>query len=550
MDKFKNSEELNLSYPREIGVFKRFLKERVDITRGDLDSITNRYQIEKEKLESIKNKIREILGSESIEYISTTIHLRPRAIDYLKFGYERINQAVGDSKKIFYYPVYYQEYESERPDLIYLGNYSFSLCDVIPNFKEKTKNREFKISLDFHLALMNYLLKEGWEEEISQNIDKFLNKEFSNFKAQFRNIFIEKVKDTVISLLRDYKDFMVKSGLNEITEEIIEINKKLASLILENLETLTPILKKIDLKKEYLEDIKDGRTKIITGDFIFIICVLGNLNHIGAEYGKFNQIRANLDLPELLDPPSPQERFKFFEIEGEKRVENDTLRFLFGSAASFSYVAKYEGWEDMIWNPIDEISRRRIRIIDFYLKLREFLKNKDDYLESMNFEEFNKIIETINYFIHLKNEEELSFCEKIKEEIEKSYKDEDNIKEWILRWNEKAKNINPRLKIIDKIFLQKLVSFIFKNYVEGEFKILKETLPEKLSNHFLKTNLEKIEKFEELNKELGEKLFYGIKLPVILNLDKEDLIKINALIEITQKDFEAKITQEVFQFIL
>lgn len=524
-----------LSYPRELEIFKKFLIERKKIMGEDFIILSKKYNIDLKILENIKEEIRRVLGN-NIEYLSSTIHLRPRAIDYLKLGIERISQATNKSS-VFHYPVYYQNFEDERPDLIYFSDYHISLRDCIPDLKGK----KFKTSLDFHLSLLEFLEKENWESEIANNLKIFLNKKFEDFKSKLRESLVENAVSVVISILKDYKDFFNREDFRNIIENIININKNLAEIVLNNFDDLKPILAEFNIEREYLEDIVNGNIKIVGSEFIFLICILGNLVHIGAEYGKFNNFRSLLGLKILEEPSSPQERFRFFEIKNSSKSENDTLRFLLGiETRPYIYSAKYLGLAGVKFSPIFEISRERIRIIDFYLKSKNFFEKikNNDYLKEIKLssKKFINLIEVINYFDFL-NDEEKELLKKIFEEIKKEKSDK-NLEEWIDYYNlimnqkiNQEENINKKRFLIHlNLLIKKLFWWIFKNYLKGNFRELKINLPKEIYSIFL-------DSFLESRISLQDSMFYGIKLPISLpSFDRADLVFISYLFNLTDKN--------------
>lgn len=532
-----------LSYPRELEIFKKFLIERKKIIGEDFIILSKKYNIDLKILENIKEEIRRVLGN-NIEYLSSTIHLRPRAIDYLKLGLERISQAIqviNSKSNIFHYPVYYQDFEDERPDSIYFGDYHFSLCDVIPDLRGK----KFKTSLDFHLSLMEFLSKENWEKEIDDELRKSLDKKFNDFKLRLREEFIQHSINIVKSILKDYQKFFnqedLRSSLEKETIKIFNINQQLAQIILNNFDDLKPILDKVNIEKGYLEDLASGRIKIVSSEFIFLICILGNLVHIGAEYGKFNNFRSLLGLKILEEPSSPQERFRFFEIKNSSKAENDTLRFLLGiETRPYIYSAKYLGLAGVKFSPIFEISRERIRIIDFYLKSKNFFEKikNNDYLKEIKLssKKFINLIEVINYFDFL-NDEEKELLKKIFEEIKREKPDK-NLEEWIDYYNlimnqkiNQEENINKKRFLIHlNLLIKKLFWWIFRNYLKGNFRELKINLPKEIYSIFL-------DSFLESRISLQDSMFYGIKLPISLpSFDRADLVFISYLFNLTDKN--------------
>jgi len=546
-------EKITYEKPRELNIFKEFIEKRKENISEDLTRLSQLFGINIEKLNEIKNNIREVLGG--AEYISTTIHLRPRAIDYLNLARERISRAVN---KVFYYPVYYQPFEEERPDIIDLGEYKISLIELIPGFKDRNKKREFKNSLDFHEALISYLKNtENWEEEIRENLELYLNKEFSNFDKKSREIAIEYIQGTVISILKDYKDFFDKILISK--ESIQECNSNLANIFLENYELLSNILERLGISKEYLEDIREKRIENIDYKFITAICILGNLVHIGAEYGKFNEQRKALGLSEIEEPEKPQERFKFFEIEAEEKAENGTLRFLFGSeeniTESFILTSTYKGLEEGRFSFIDEKIRKRIRIIDFYFKLKEFKPYLEILFETtyLNSTEFINLLKNISYFDHL-DEKETKVLNELLDDF-KNIVEEHNIKNWLVKFGEVLDKISDDLerkgfkkekfKVEKLIFVHKILRFLFENYISGNFEKLKNLSKEILEKFFEIHNIERLpQKIQELESEK----FYGVELPIILkNLKKEDLVNLAILFELAGGEFNKSLFNKLLK---
>lgn len=529
-------EFLDLNYPRELNIFKQFLSKRKEIIVDDLQLISENFGVSIEVLQKIKNEIRYILGDENTEYFSTTIHLRPRAIDYLKLGYQRINQGIEKNKSIFHYPVCYQSFNNERPDLIYLGSYNFSLCEIIPELSKK--KRTFSASLDFHNSLMKYLSKANWEDDLRENLEKFLKREFSNFESASVNNLSKHIISVLISILKDYKNFIDQIELIRNIDRFFEITSRLSELFLNYFDQLKPILEIFNITKDDLENFKEKMFFSISSDFVWLICILGNLIHIGAEYGKLNEKRKQIGLKELPEPIKPQERFRFFEIGIEKKAESDTLRFLFGKNVDpFIFSAKYEGLSQSTWSPLDKETRTRIRIIDFYLKQKKIFSQIDKIFQEilLSREEFVDILNSLDYFSYL-NEEEKEIVQdalsKLSSEKRANFFEWNN--EYFLLVENKIKDKElvkkGKFKINFKIFSRKLSVFIFNNYLQGNFRLIKEKLPKDISVYFIEDFL--IERIKE--KELNE-FFYGIQLPIqIEDLSKEDLIKISELFQMAQ----------------
>ncbi len=504
--------------PREIDVFREYLKERKIKTESDLKILSEKYGINLEILDIIRDRLRRTLNNSN--YLSTTIHLRPRAIDFLELAHARINSATED--KVFYYPVYYQKFDKEKPDVIDIGEIKISLKEIIPGFKEK----KFNYSIDFHETLMEYLNKEGWQEEVEKNLEDYLERKFFDRKKEEATILKPEIKDTVVSILNDYKDFFSQLEYNK--EKIQEINSQIAEVLLDHYEKIEPIFKDLDIKKEFLLKIKNKEEFIITSKLIFLVSILGGFVHIGAEYGKLNEIRRNLNLEEIIEPETPQERFNIFRARG---LESGILRFLFKKSEPFIYFMTYSGKEDFPSSPIDNEVRTRIRIVDFYFKLKKV--DMDEIFRDCNInkEEFKGLVEKLNYFRHDKEGELKNDFEKIIADLNEGNK---NINEWIEIFNNKIVELKKtnRLKIRQEILKRYFLDLILENYVDNLF--LKSEIPksivDKLQKIFL--NEEVIELTESMRREVAEvksPFFYGIKHDIGVEFKEEDILELAKL---------------------
>ncbi len=549
---------LNLEKPRRLDVFKEFLQKRKEVIEGDLKKLSELFNISVEELLNIRYQIRKIIG-EDFDFFSTTIHFEPYVIDFLRLGKERIDKAT--DKKTFYYPVFYQLFDQERPDIIDIGEIEISLIQIIPNFSERKKNGEFLTSQDFHQALLEYLKTVNWQGEIKQNIETYINKNYSHIPKEERNILIIYAQDVVIGILSDYQSFFEDFPLNT-KEEITKLNSKLAALFLENFKVLEPILKELNISEAYLKDLKDGKINRVTIEFFTVILSLGGYVHIGAEYGKFNEKRKKLGLTELLEPPlgSFQERFKFFE-PGPQKIQSGTLRFVFGNSKlvrSFSEVAIYQGLEEARFSPLPKELRDRIRLVDFYLKNKNL--NYTDLLNIiyLNFQDFQNILNKIEYFFYLKEEEKKQL-----EEIFNILKDnsERNIKEWIDRYNENIENTNiapelkNKLKIREGNFQTLFTLMILRNYVDNLLQELENELPEKiyrvLQESFLKDNIIEQINLEELpSLKQIKQMFFGVQLPIELGkLGKKDVVNLAKIFHLAENKFEKRIALKLLKGI-
>jgi len=516
--------------PKTLDEFQKYLKERREASKDDFDLLVKNFELDIETLQNIRNEIREVVKNivgYDTEYLSTTIHFRPRAINFLKLGKERIKKTV--EGEIFHYPVYYQEFSKERPDIIDIGEIRISLLEIIPQLK----NRKFKYSIDFHEALMEYLNKQSWEEELKKNLKEYLNRKFSNISKNITEIFINFIIPTIVETLQDYKNFFEKFKFNS-KEEIKEFNSEICGVLLKNFDTLEKILGKLGITKEDLEKIQRKEEFIIDSDIIFLICILGGYIHIGAEYGKLNALRKNLGLKEIVEAETPQERFNLFNV---KNIESGTLRFLFENPEPFIYVGTYLGFEEVLSLPIDKKVRERIRIVDFYYKLKDFDLDRILQEEHLNKEEFKEVLETVGYYLHL--------IDKEKDIIEKVFQNindvERNLINWIEEFNksvEAIQNIDNKtknkIKIIKNIIKSKLLFLIYREYVEG--LLINLNLPNSLRNKIITEFCDKQVLENMKNKEINQ--FGGI-LPklTIPSCNEDDMIKLSGLFEIANKNF-------------
>jgi hypothetical protein len=522
--KMEQIKKEQLKIPRDISVFRKYIEQREVESKKDLELLSQNFNIELQKLEAIRNEIKNIIGN-NVKYISTTIHFRVRVIDFLKLGIQRIKEVTKNN--ILHYPVYYQEFSQERPDIIDIGEIKISLVDVIPEFKKQ----KFNYSIEFHEALLNYLRKDNWEKEIKQNLFDYLNKKFSNIRKEYRKLFIDHLVPVIISLLKDYKIFFEDFQFNK-KEDIMNFNSKICKVLLNNFETLKDLFEKLDITKEYLEDLKEKRNLILDSKIMFLISILGGFVHIGAEYGKFNNLRNSLGLPEVIEAEIPQERFNLFDTRG---IESGTLRFLFSNPESFIYAGIYAGLEERLSSSISVEVRDRIRIIDFYYKLKDI--NIDEILQTtyLNREGFKHVLDSVDYFSHLTDDER----KKVKEIFKSLPEMNENLFSWIEAFNNRIDpQISKRVSIFKEVLKSKLLLVIFKEYVES--LLFNLNLPDSLKNRIITKFRSK--KILENMENIAENMFGGL-LPKlnIPGFSQNDMINLSFLFEIKNKNFAPKL---------
>jgi|GEM_PF-3102134 len=512
----------DLKESKDLNTFKKYLEQRKEESSSDFSLLVQKFNIEKEKLENIRKEIRDIIG-DNIEYISTTTHFRVRVIDFLKLGAERIKKATKDN--VFYYPVYYQQFSQEKPEIIDIGEIKISLKEAIPEFRKK----KFNYTIEFHEALIDYLTKENWEEELKKNLIDYLNEKFSNLPKEERKIFVNQLIEVIINLLKDYYEFFKEYRFNK-KEEIADFNSKICEILWKNFETLKELFEKLNITKDYLEDLKDKRNFILDSKIIFLICILGGYIHIGAEYKKFNEMRKLLGFSEIIEAEIPQERFNLFGI---KDIESGTLRFLFKDPKPFIYSGIYAGLEEVYFSPINPDVINRIRIVDFYHKLKEL--NLDEIFQAiyLNKEEFKEVIKAVDYFSYLKGEEK-----RIVEEIFKTLPDGNkNLKEWIEEFNNK-KTQSERTSIKIEILKSKLLFLIFTEYVKNLLFDLKfpDSLKERIVGEFQKKEILESMGYIERGK------FGGIRAQLKLTrFSQDDMINLSVLFVIQNENFSPEL---------
>lgn len=389
--------------------------------------------------------------------------------------------------------------------------------------------KDFEYSIDFHEALLNYLENYDYEKELDEKILKILEKKFSNYPKEQKKILIDYCTLTIKNILQDYKEFFSNSNLSFAftKENILNLNANIAKIFLNHFDDIKEILSETGITYEDLQSIENKKNFEIKSDFLFLICLLGGYVHIGAEYGKLNQLRERLGLSSLEETKSPQERFNIFEI---KEIESGTLRFLFVNPESFIYTATYLGKEEITTSPISQKVRERIRVVDFYHKIKKF--NLDKILNDENIklsrENFKEILEAINYFTYLSEEEKPTVLEIISNLEE----NRQNLFTWLQKFNETVNSdekISKRFLIKEGIFKTKLLLFIFESYVKNNLKgILFESIKEVFNKQIV------IEKTEFLK----EAKFGGIDPAIpILDLKEEDIKNLSILIYIQENNF-------------
>jgi hypothetical protein len=513
-------EKEQLKISRDIDVFRKYIEQRKEESEKDLELLSQNFNIEIQKLEDIRNEIRNIIGN-NVKYISTTIHFRVRVIDFLKLGSQRIKKATQNN--VLHYPVYYQKFSQERPDIIDIGEIKISLIDLIPEFKKL----KFHYSIEFHEALLGYLNKDNWEEEIKQNLNDYLNKKLSNINKESRKLFIDHLIPIIIILLKDYEIFFKNFQFNK-KEDIMDLNSKICEVLLNNFETLKTLFEKLDITKEYLEDLKEKKNLILDSKIIFLISILGGFIHIGAEYGKLNDIRKSLNLPEIIETEVPQERFNLF---GVRNIESGTLRFLFGDSWPFIYSGIYSGLEETLFSPISPEVKNKIRVVDFYYKLKDI--NIDEIWQTtyLNKEDFRHVLDSVDYFSHL-NDDEKQKAEEIFKNLPETKK---NLTEWIEEFNNKIiLEVGKRGKIFEQVLKSKLLLLIFKEYVKS--LLFNLNLPDSLNKRIIDEFCSKkiLENMENRSKDMFGGLLPKLNIP---SFNQNDMINLGFLFEIENKNF-------------
>jgi hypothetical protein len=332
-------------------------------------------------------------------------------------------------------------------------------------------------------------------------------------------------------LLKDYKIFFEDFQFNK-KEDIMNFNSKICKVLLNNFETLKDLFEKLDITKEYLEDLKEKRNLILDSKIMFLISILGGFVHIGAEYGKFNNLRNSLGLPEVIEAEIPQERFNLFDTRG---IESGTLRFLFSNPESFIYAGIYAGLEERLSYSISVEVRDRIRIIDFYYKLKDI--NIDEILQTtyLNREGFKHVLDSVDYFSHLTDDER----KKVKEIFKSLPEMNENLFSWIEAFNNRIDpQISKRVSIFKEVLKSKLLLVIFKEYVES--LLFNLNLPDSLKNRIITKFRSK--KILENMENIAENMFGGL-LPKlnIPGFSQNDMINLSFLFEIKNKNFAPKL---------
>jgi hypothetical protein len=534
--------------------YKEFLQERRKISANDLERISKEYSLDIEELNSIKEEIRRMIFDDyepdKFLALATTYHLIPWELEYYFLASQRIDLL---GELVFSIPITYTNPRDEQSFYFTLGDKRLDLR----LFFDLSKGT--KTAYDFYHTLREKFLEFfGFDKNYNNNFRSLVDQSFNNeeIKKKIKEIIDRKIKS---SDLRVKLDFSIAKDSKKIEEEIyfnllkeifylladffdffegrhkFKLDSKQLSIeerwqkiksvfdyLFEN-KTIAPLIQKLNITKESQEYGRDNYYKLI-----FLILILGRLDHLGAEWakedqpGKYNQIREILGLPLLPDIP-PQVFVERFSVVSNQYPNSLVLRLLLGDLSNIWYSAAIQGPEVGSFSPLNPELRRRIRIFDFYRVYKKFLSNLDR----------NEIILKKETIINIFKQYFKEFLEgKVAEEvyqqrlnsIDDFFKDQEQNEYELMSLINEFNKRSPDKR--DHIWLPNLKFVIIKMVLP---KYINQQVDDDLVKLFfdLGKDQEKLE--NKLEIELSQKnIFGGINLPFRLSetLTRDDLLTI------------------------
>ncbi len=476
--------------------FEDFLQRRREQSQADLSLLSKNFNIPLESLKNIKNEIRDFLffKKEGKFNLATTFHLYLWEFYQYKLAFEKEKLLKENFEEEFFN--FFVYYDKEKKSIYYLkiGDIELSLKDIL-NLKI---NKEVS-SFDFFQKIKEKvnLLDEKEEELIKQNLKNyFVNRGyFKNYTKKEQNLINERVYQSLKRLLIDYLNFFEKDTGN-LTENIKKIDFLREKLF--NNKDLKGIFQKFEIKEEDYQQTNKYRY------FIALICILGWINHFGAEWaterkedkeiqpGFYNQIRERLNLNKIIEPlPNVFiERYNFTS----PFLDSLTLSIIFeNDLDALIKTAAVNGLNSYPFTPLNfDLKGVDFKIVE-KIRLLDFLKNYEIFLKTNLTRDKIKDIFIKNNFFDISE---------LKEVFEKEGEDS-NLESFINNKLQKEKF---------------LVSRLLKQYLAEFYK----TNPLKFLEFFNldSKNLNLLELIDKNQKEIKS---YGITLPLNLSLNYKDI---------------------------
>ncbi|MCS7200544.1 MAG: hypothetical protein NZ822_00050 [Patescibacteria group bacterium] len=426
----------NFENPLEKGLqfknFREFLDARRKISGEDLNLLAERFSVPLEKLREVRNLIRERLGLKKNNgnmAIVTTYHLLPWELVYYYLASRRIDLL--DYSDYFAVPIGYGRVDTEKPYKFEFGNITLNFArgknGLIFNIDTSETKTNFQFYQKLRTAFLEFFGKDdnfqgkfselvydyfsreniSSDEKLKRILNNLRNLKDSNnnpvlqTKDQIFHISKEDGNDLLIDLLREifyllaefFDFFENRNEQFKIDNQAInplERDKKVKELLSELIirDELGQIFEILGISKDNYEQPENY------GKLIFLLVILGGLDHIGAEWaekdesgsikmGKYNQLRSILGLKILPEIPPGVfvERFSL----GSDYPDYLVLKFLFGNLADIIYTASVEGpmtrgkitegRQEMsgLFSPLSRELREKIRVFDFYLRFKAFI---------------------------------------------------------------------------------------------------------------------------------------------------------------------------------
>lgn len=429
----------------------RFIEQRRRWSKQDLSIIHERYGIPLEQLSRIRKEIRTILfGKEEGKFnLATTFHILLPELHQYKLAWEKerlLHEWFGE--EFFNYVVYYDK-EQKMISTSRIGDIELSFKNLLGlETKRRISSLEF-----FHRFVEKITQLEESEsliDTVRKNLQHLLTSQgyFRDIPKNQRALIVDRLSKRLVEVFKEHQDFFTTGPAS--LEDNIEKFNQLREYLFRNTH-LTPLLGTFSLSEEnYLDPPKERY-------FIVLACVLGEINHFGAEWasrtkegniqpGALNSLRAQLGLPPVPEPAPDVfvERPAFTQ----PFLDVTTLRAIFDNTLdSIIRIAAINGGDqpvDQLFTPLSWDIRganleivRRIRLLDFVRNFDRFLDqplrkvevsemcHHAGLLESGECQQFLESVETetmsMKDFIRLRTKDGKIIMRRLKNYLAKQY---------------------------------------------------------------------------------------------------------------------------------
>ena len=416
----------------------------------------------------------------------------------------------------FMYGVYYQRLHDEQPYL---------LKPCFPLDKLLDIPLAGQTSWAFHENLSQKLQSPDWQQKLRERFPHVVCLDFIS-DGTIKEIIHKRICDAIISVLQDYQDFFGNFSLRPI----FEANTRVLQICQENWDFLNPVFEKLGTTKEEVDSLVEQFVAATKAQFrgdhhcqmrppvlpFKLLClgyfILGGLQHIGLEYGKYNKVREDLDLPSLPEP-TDEHRFHLVTFDGNGEYDfGFYLKLLIGETSEIVKAAA-SGGKDALFC-LTQRQSIRVRAADFFIKADKnglfFQLERQVVLDKSEFIGLMKILDIWDQaqIAHLNDSQR-------------------TLGDWLAD----LKNLE-----LVETFRVRIFSLLLDSYVDGSFNKISRSLPSNISERlkiiFLNSSfIEQVSRQENSDHDTQPPpRFFGIKpvinLPRIYSKETQALPKI------------------------